>query len=154
MPAAPRRPSSSSPRARRAVRIAGVAALVTGVVAAVLLTVYVGNRALVAKAALQSAQARLVTFRAELGQPGAPSSAALAVRLRHDAAKAAAQVDDPVWSAFETLPVLGPNLRAFRQTADLTDRLVRDGVVPVATAADGISVDSLRPKGDGSTSSR
>jgi hypothetical protein len=148
VPAASRRPPRRRTPQRRARRIAttvGVVALCVGVVSAVLLTLYVGNRALVAKDALESAQGRLTAFRSALGQPGAPSTTELAAALRRDTAKAAQQVDDPVWSAFERIPVLGSNLTAFRQTADLVDALVRDGITPVATAADGLSVDSLKP---------
>jgi hypothetical protein len=126
-----------------------VVALGVVLIGAVVLTVYVGNRALVAKDALQQAQGRLTTFRSALGQPGASSSAALAEHLRADTSKAAAQVDDPVWRAFEQLPWLGPNLVAFRETATAVDRLVHDGVTPVADAADGLSVDSLKPKDGG-----
>ncbi|RIX26586.1 DUF4012 domain-containing protein [Amnibacterium setariae] len=144
-----RRPASHARkgRRRRPLRTAGLVALGVGVLAAVLLTLYVGNRALVAKDALEQAQGRLTAFRAALGQPGAPSTARLAAQLRADTGKAAKQVDDPVWSAFEGLPWAGPNLVAFRETTELTDRLVRDGVSPVAEAADGLGVDSLKPRG-------
>ncbi|MGT2425282.1 DUF4012 domain-containing protein [Amnibacterium kyonggiense] len=148
MPKAPKQKKQRTrgQRIRRRVTVGGVVALVLGVVAVVLLSVYVGNRALIAKDQLQAAQGQLTTFKSALGQPDAPSTAALYEQLQAHTTKAAQQVDDPVWSAFETLPVLGPNLKAFRQTADLVNGLVHDGVGPLAKAADGISVDSLKPK--------
>ncbi|RIX26608.1 DUF4012 domain-containing protein [Amnibacterium setariae] len=134
---------------RRRITIGGVVALVLGVVAVVLLTVYVGNRALIAKDQLEAAQGRLTAFKSALGQPNAPSTAALYAQLQANTSKAAQQVDDPVWSLYEKVPVVGPNLKAFRQTADLVDDLVHDGVGPLAKAADGISVESLKPKDGG-----
>jgi hypothetical protein len=146
--AAPRRPTPPPRRRRRRSPAVVVPLVALGIVliGAIVLTVYVGNRALVAKDALQQAQGRLTTFRSTLGQPGAPSSAALARQLGADTPKAADQVDDPVWHAFEQLPWAGPNLVAFRRTADVVDRLVHDGVAPLAVAADGLGVDSLKPE--------
>lgn len=134
---------------RRRIRIGGFVSLALGLIAVVLLTAYVGNRALIAKDQLQAAQGRLTTFKAALGQPNAPSTAKLYEQLQANTAKAAKQVDDPVWSLYERLPVVGPNLIAFRQTAQLVNGLVRDGVGPLAVAADGISVDSLKPHDGG-----
>ena len=111
--------------------------------------VWVGGRALAAKDALQRAQGELTTFKSALGQPNAPSTTDLYRQLSANTGKAADEVHDPVWSAFEGIPFLGPNLKAFRQTAALTDALVRNGVQPIAVAANGLSVDSLKPKGGG-----
>lgn len=136
-------------RTRRTVTIVASTALILGVVAAVVLSVYVGNRALVAKDNLESAQTQLTAFKSALGQQGAPSTAAMYTKLQASTGKAAEQVDDPVWSAFETIPYVGANLKAFRQTAQLVNTLVHDGVGPLAKAADGISVDSLKPHDGG-----
>jgi hypothetical protein len=132
-------------RSRRRITIGGVVALLVGVVAVVLLTLYVGNRALIAKDQLTAAQGRLTTFKSALGQPNAPSTTTLYDQLQANTSKAAKQVNDPVWSLYEHIPVVGPNLKAFRQTADLIDTLVHDGVGPLAKAADGLSVNSLKP---------
>ncbi|HEY8282434.1 MAG TPA: DUF4012 domain-containing protein [Leifsonia sp.] len=95
---------------------------------------------------MQSAQGELTTFKSALGQPNAPSTVELYTKLSANTAKADQQTHDPVWRASEAVPFLGPNLKAFRQTADLTDTLVRNGVQPIAVAANGLSVDSLKPK--------
>jgi hypothetical protein len=136
-------------RRRRPVLTTVLVLLGVAVVAVVLSALYVGNRALVAKDSLQQAQGQLTTFKSALGQPGAPSTAALYTRLQANTSKAAEQVDDPVWSFYERIPVLGPNLKAFRQTSQLVDTLVHDGVGPLAEAADGISVDSIKPHDGG-----
>lgn len=144
-----RKQRTPAQRARRRVAIGGVVALLLGLVAVVLLTVYVANRALIAKDSLTAAQGQLGSFKSAVGQPNAPSTTALYTALQRNTTKAAEQVDDPVWSLYEHIPVVGPNLKAFRQTADLVNDLVHDGVGPIAVAADGISVESLKPKDGG-----
>jgi hypothetical protein len=145
----PKKQRTPAQRIRRRITIGGVVALLLGVVAVVVLTAYIANRALIAKDQLQAAQGQLTTFKSALGQPNAPSTAALYTKLQANTSKAAKQVDDPVWSLYEHIPVLGPNLIAFRQTADLVNDLVHDGVGPLAKAADGISVDSIKPHDGG-----
>jgi hypothetical protein len=107
---------------------------------------WVGHRALVAKDALQAAQTQITDFKSALGQSNAPSTAQLYTKLAKNTGTAVEQTDDPLWSFTEGVPGVGPNLRAFRQVAELTDTLVTHGVQPIAVAADGISVDSLKPK--------
>lgn len=145
----PKKQRTRGQRIRRRITIGGVVALTLGVIAAVLLTVYIANRALIAKDSLEAAQGQLATFQSALGQQNAPSTAALYTQLQKNTSKAAEQVDDPVWSAYEHIPVLGANLKAFRQTAVLVNDLVHDGVGPIAKAADGISIDSLKPHDGG-----
>ena len=150
MPKAKRRTDRTpAQRTRRRIAISGVAALLLGVVTVVVLSFYVGNRALVAKDSLTAAQGQLVSFKAALGQPNAPSTAQMYRGLAANTTKAADQVNDPVWSLFERVPYVGPNLKAFRQTADMVNALVHDGVGPLAAAADGISVNSLKPQNGG-----
>ncbi len=151
MPKATKRKKQRTPaqRTRRRIAVGGSVALILGVVAAALLTLYVGNRALIAKDSLEAAQGQLTSFKSALGQPNAPSTTALYRGLQANTTKAAQQIDDPVWSLYERLPVVGPNLKAFGQTATLIDALVHDGVGPLAKAADGISVDSLKPHDGG-----
>ncbi len=146
MPPAPhleqRRPHT---RIRTRRRVLAVCAAV-GVVMIILLTAYLAQRALVAKAALESAQQELTTFRSTLGQPGAPSTTALHARVQGHTSRAVEQTDDPVWSVAEYVPVVGANLLAFRQAATLVDDCVRDGVGPLAEAAEGLSLEDLKPR--------
>jgi len=146
MPQAPNHEQPPRRRARR--RIIWIC--VGFVLATVLLvTGYLGHRALVAKAALEDAQQQLTTFRSVLGQTDAPSTTALYGRLQADTSRAVEQTDDPVWRLAEHVPVIGENLAAFRQTATLVDTFVHDGVGPLAQAADGIDLDSIKPHNGG-----
>lgn len=122
-----------------------VATVILVVVGVGLLTAYVGQRALAAKADLEQAQDQLSTLRAAAGQADQDLTA-LAVPLAASTSSAAARTHGVVWSAYEHLPWLGPNLLAVRQTAELVDAAVRDGVVPLAGAANGLSVESLTPR--------
>jgi hypothetical protein len=126
--------------------LAGVLALVAGLIVLVVCVAWVGTRALAAKDALQAAQGQLTTFKSALGQPNAPSTVSLYRQLSANTEKAARETNDPLWSAFEGLPWVGRNLKAFRQVSELTNTLVQHGVKPIALAANGISVDSLKPK--------
>lgn len=136
MPSTRRRPR------RRTVVIIGLAAVVVVVAAP---TAYVGQRALAAKSAVERAQDQLDTFRAALGDAD-QDLPALHQQLQASTGEAVAETDNPVWRLYEHLPVAGANLRAFRQTTELVDGVVRDGLGPLATAANGMSVDSLKPR--------
>ncbi|MDN5761289.1 MAG: DUF4012 domain-containing protein [Microlunatus sp.] len=113
-------------------------------VAVLILTAYVGNRALTAKKALEEAQGQLTTLRSALGQPDQDLTASY-TELQASTARAVEQTDDPVWSVYEHVWWVGPNLTAFRQTAEIVDNLVQDGLGPLTAAASGLSVDSLKP---------
>ncbi len=129
-------------RRRRRLLIIGAVVLVVLVVLG--LGAYVGQRALAAKASLERAQTQLQTFREAVGQPD-QDLAALYAPVRASTQDAVDQTRTPVWTLFEHVPVLGANLTAFRQTTELVDAVVRDGMGPLATAADGLSVESLKP---------
>jgi hypothetical protein len=142
-PAAPRIDGDQArPRRRRAFVVVLLVVAVVLVVGA--LTAYVGQRALAAKSSLERAQDQLQTFRVALGDPD-QNLPELYDQLQASTGDAVAQTDDPVWSMYEHVWWVGPNLKAFRQTAALVDTVVRDGLGPLATAADGVSADSLEP---------
>jgi hypothetical protein len=138
-------PEPSRPVRRRHRRsvIIGLAAVVVLVVVG--LGAYVGHRALAAKASLERAQTQLQTFREAVGQPD-QDLPALYAPVRASTEDAVGQTRTPAWSLLEHVPVIGDNLKAFRQTTELVDDVVRDGMGPLATAANGLSVESLKPK--------
>jgi hypothetical protein len=146
MPQARNHEQPSTRRARR--RIIGVW-VGLGLATVLLVAGHLGHRALVAKAALEDAQQQLTIIRSVLGQSEAPSTTALYGRLQADTSRAVKQTDDPVWRLAEHVPVIGANLVAFGQTATLVDTFVHDGVGPLARAADGIGLDSLKPHDGG-----
>jgi hypothetical protein len=66
--------------------------------------------------------------------------------MKSNAATAASATSDPVWIAFEGIPVVGPNLRAVGGVAQTLNQLVVQGVGPVADAAKGFNVDEFLPQ--------
>lgn len=116
-----------------------------GVLVVAALTAYVGQRALAAKSSLEQAQDQLQVLRTALGDPD-QDLPELYGRLQASTTDAVAQTDNPVWSAYEHLWWVGPNLTAFRQTVEIVDDVVRDGIGPLAHAANGVSTDSLKPR--------
>lgn len=130
-------------RRRRRLIIIGLSVVVVLVVVG--LSAYVGLRALAAKASLERAQTQLQTFREAVGQPDRDLPA-LYAPVRASTQDAVEQTRNPAWWLLEHVPLLGANLEAFRQTTELVDAVVRDGLGPLATAADGLSVASLKPK--------
>jgi hypothetical protein len=134
----------SGPPSHRGLRAAGVVALGAGVLVGVVLTVWVGGRTVVTAVALEQAQGDLRHFAYQLSASQTPSSTALQRAVEGRTDLAASTAGDPVWRAAEHLPLVGPNLQSLRQTSQVLDRLVRSAG-PVAKAAEGLSLKSLRP---------
>ncbi len=135
-------PKAAAPRRRRRVVIL---LIVLGILIAAGLTAYVGRQALAAKKSMEQAQDQLQVFRSALGKAD-QDLPALYAPLRASADEAASKTGGPVWAAYEHVWWIGPNLKAFRQTTELVDALVRDGVGPLATGANGVGIDNLKPK--------
>ena len=135
-------PKSVAPRRRRRVVIL---LIVLGIVIAAGLTAYVARQALAAKTSLEQAQDQLQVFRSALGKPD-QDLPALYAPLQASADEAASRTGGGVWAAYEHVWWIGPNLTAFRQTTEVVDALVRDGVGPLATGANGVGIDNLKPK--------
>lgn len=137
---------SAAPRSRRWPWRALIVVVIIGVVllGVAALTYWVGQRALAAKASLEQAQDQLRTFQSALGKPD-QDLPKLYEQLQASSSAAVAETDNPAWWAYEHIYWIGPNLEAFRQTAELIDGVVRDGLGPLATAANGVTIDSLKP---------
>jgi hypothetical protein len=67
--------------------------------------------------------------------------------LAADAADARDLTSDPVWATAERLPWIGPQLSAFHTIASSADELFSESVLPLAAAANGMSMRSLEPVG-------
>ncbi|WP_081322679.1 DUF4012 domain-containing protein [Microbacterium testaceum] len=77
-----------------------------------------------------------------------PASAMPALEgLVTDAEAAHDLTSDPVWALAEQIPWVGPQLAAFGAVAKASDDLLRGSLLPLATAAQGLSIDSLKPVG-------
>lgn len=75
-----------------------------------------------------------------------PASAAQELALLASDAEAAHKLtSDPVWRLAERCPWIGPQLAAFGTVAAASDELLQGSLLPLATAAQSTSVDSLKP---------
>lgn len=66
-------------------------------------------------------------------------------RLASDAQAAHDLTSDPVWAVAEHTPWIGPQLAAFATVASASDDLLRGALLPLATASQSSSIDSLKP---------
>ncbi len=139
----------SSPTLPPAARTAGrVFAWVLGMLLLLVVAagIWVGVRGADAYAHLRDVQSGASGAAASLTADPAVAGSTLA-RLADHAAQAHALTSDPIWRAAEHVPWLGPQLGAFATVAAAADELVGQSLLPLATAADGLSVDALRPVG-------
>ena len=128
----------------RPVRVLGLVALAAGVAFVLLSVLWVAGRTVVTVAALQQAQGQLETFRYRLTASQSPSSTQLQQDVRSRTRLAASVAGDPLWSAAEHVPLVGPDLIGIRQVSQVLDRLVASAQ-PMAVAAEGLSLNSLKP---------
>ena len=134
----------SGPPGQRRIRFGGVIALAAGIAVLLLCALWIAGRLVVTLVSLNDAQGQLRTFEYRLSRSEAPSSTQLQRDVQADTGRAASVAGDPVWRIGEHVPLLGPNLRALREVAQVTDRLVTSAR-PLAVAAEGLSLKSLRP---------
>jgi len=92
-------------------------------------------------ARIQSGAATSVTLLVSNPSEAVPTVA----RLASDAAAARELTSDPVWALAQHMPWVGPQLAAFGTVARASDELLTESLLPLATAAQGLSVDSLKP---------
>lgn len=108
-------------------------------------TGWVGYRALTAKASLEAAQDLVGTVKDQAGAmdfAGIGQSSALLVEHTGTALE---QTQDPLWQAGESIPVLGRNLTAVREMAEVVDSIANETVAPIAAIAGELSPESLKP---------
>ncbi|MCI4658231.1 DUF4012 domain-containing protein [Cryobacterium zhongshanensis] len=106
---------------------------------------WVGVRAYLAKGELEAALPLAAQIQAQVvaGDGGTAQTTARALSDR--SSSAAALTSDPVWRAFEGIPLLGPNLTVVRQLAAATDDIAQRAVVPLAKIAGTISLSDFKP---------
>lgn len=66
--------------------------------------------------------------------------------LQQHTARAESLTSDVVWRATEVVPIVGPNLVAFREATSMIDDVAREALPPLAEVAQTFTVDSLLPK--------
>ncbi|TFC01330.1 DUF4012 domain-containing protein [Cryobacterium sp. MDB1-18-2] len=113
--------------------------LLVGIVA------WVGVRAYLAKGELEAALPLAAQIQAQVVAGDGESAQPTARALSDHSASAAALTSDPVWRAFEGIPVLGPNLTVVRQLAAATDDIAQQAVLPLTKIAGTISLSDFKP---------
>lgn len=133
-------------RTTRRYRAPGVVAWIVGgglIVIALSLT-WVGARGLLAYEHLTRIRTALPDVAVAVTRD--PENALSTLRELAAEANAARELtSDWVWAAAEPTPWIGPQLAAFRTIAASSDRFFGESLLPLATAAQALSIDALRP---------
>jgi hypothetical protein len=124
-----------------------VATVVMGSVVLLLLVliVWVGSRALLAKSELENALPLADKVQSELVAGNGANAHEDARRLAQHSTSAASLTSDPVWRAFEWTPILGVNLSIVRELAETVRNVAEDVVLPLTEAAGAIAIDDFKP---------
>ncbi len=130
------------PAARTAGRICAWALGVLIVLAAVA-AAWIGVRGAMAYGHLNDARQTAATAAEVLRDPSA--AAALVADLSADTRAARELTSDPVWTAAESLPWLGPQLDAVGSVAAAIDDVASEALSPLTEVAAEFSIDDLRP---------
>jgi hypothetical protein len=134
---------SGRPWTRR--RILGTAGVVVAVLV-VLWIAWIAARALLARGELEQAVPLASSVQRDLLAGDSAGAADGVSRLREHSSRAVSLTGDPVWAVTEAVPLVGPNLRAFREIAGIVDRIGGDALQPVVGIAGSLDVDGLTPK--------
>lgn len=134
---------SLPPLARRTGRLLSWV-LIGFMLACVLLTLWVGVRGLIAYKSLSAIQSRMQGAVETAAKDPSSTVPALA-SLASDARTAHELTSDPLWAFASEMPWVGPQLDAFASVAEASDNLLRLSLLPLATAANGFSIESMTP---------
>lgn len=130
------------PAARTAGRVFAWA-LVAVLLLLVAAAAWLGLRGLAAYNHLREAESSARDAAAVWSEP--EKAGRLVEELTSDTGAARDLTSDPVWSAAETLPWIGPQLAAVSTVAGALDEVVSEGLAPLSEAAAGISAASFAP---------
>ncbi|MDH6235817.1 DUF4012 domain-containing protein [Cryobacterium sp. CG_9.6] len=132
-------------KSRSVGRVVAVRVMLAVLAIVLLGTAWVGVRAVMARDELQSAVPLAEKIRSDVVSGNSQAASQTVAELAPHAARAVSLTSDPVWRAFETVPVLGTNLSAVRGVAAIVDSLVLDAVQPLIEAASGVNVADFAP---------
>jgi hypothetical protein len=107
--------------------------------------VWIGVRAFLARDALLGAVPVANRLGSQVLADGGDVTDDLA-ELQRRARDAASLTSDPIWRVGEFVPVLGVNLTAFRESAQVVDRLAAEALPPLSDLAGTFTTDALSPK--------
>ncbi|WP_298944483.1 DUF4012 domain-containing protein [uncultured Microbacterium sp.] len=136
---------STSPLPPLAQTVGRVCAWILGgvLVLAVLAAAWIGVRGALAYGHLSDAQQSAAGAAEVLRDPSA--AAALVSDLSADTRAARDLTSDPIWTAAEALPWIGPQLDAVGTVAAAIDDVASEALTPLTDVAAGFSIDALRP---------
>lgn len=141
----PRRERVGERRRRARTGRTVVAATLTLVLLSVVFVIaWIGVRGALAYAHVSEARALAGDLSRSLGEPTTLSDTV--TRLAEETRAARELTSDPIWNAAETAPWIGPQLAASSTVIASIDDVAREGVEPLAAAASGFSLDTLRPR--------
>ncbi|MBZ4487653.1 DUF4012 domain-containing protein [Microbacterium sp. cx-55] len=104
---------------------------------------WLGVRGYLAYSHLRSAESAARQLSADVGDPA--TAAAGLPAISSDTAAARALTSDPIWTAAESLPWVGPQLSTVGTLAASIDDVAGSALEPLVDLASTFSVDSLRP---------
>lgn len=138
-------------RARRRHRRERTAGIVFASVLGVILILgvagasWIGIRGALAYGHITDAQRSAANLAGSLTDPAAAAEAVPGLAAETSAARAL--TSDPIWNAAERLPWIGPQLAATATVIAAVDDVATTALEPLAQAASGFSLDTLRPEG-------
>lgn len=135
--------SFSSPGTRSAGR-ALVLVLALGLFLTLAMTVWVGVTGVLAYQHLARVQSGASETIAQISQDPATAVSKLD-DLAQDAAAARSLTSGPVWDLTSLFPWIGPQVAAFQTVTASADTLISESFLPLAGAAEDVTVDDLRP---------
>ncbi|MFF1877315.1 DUF4012 domain-containing protein [Leifsonia sp. NPDC058230] len=141
VPARPPEETRRRTRTRRFVEI-GIAVVVLAIV---VMTGWVGLRAVMAKDALKDAVPQAQAVQSSLASGDIAAASAAAAELRAHTSEAASLSGDPVWRAAEFIPWVGPNLTAVRVSASAADTVAAKVISPLVAVAEQVDPARLKP---------
>jgi hypothetical protein len=107
---------------------------------------WVGSRALAAKEELETAQSLVSEMKTQALAFDIEGAVETYESVATHTGRAVELANDPFWKAGESVPFAGPNLRAVRELAEVTDAVVTDVVSPLMDVAGSLDPAALTPK--------
>jgi len=106
---------------------------------------WIGIRALMAKGDLQTSISLVSKIKTEVGSGDVAAAQATARQLAGKVHSARDLTSDPIFRAGEILPLAGPNLVAFRQSAAIVSEVTDASITPLAAQAASINLARFKP---------
>lgn len=103
-------------------------------------------RGLIARDQLTSAVPLVEQLKAKVAAGDTAGLEPIADELESRAATAAALTSDPIWRAVEVVPLLGPSLTAFRESAHAIDTLTAGALPPLVSLAGELDLSKFVPR--------